>query len=266
LRSKIGKLRFGPQLLLVAMILIVTAASRAWADDCPLPGSEIDTDRPDTTNSSTTVPIGSFQLENGINVADWSDGTHFDGTTSRIRLGLFQCGEILIDLPDYSISPAEAGMTGFTGIAPAGKLELQGLPDGLQIAVVAGVGLPTGAHSNTGQSYKPYLQIPWSQDVVDDWSVHGMLTQTWVPGQRNDSLFEETLSLQRDIGEHIDAFVEYVGDYSNHQGPSQVLNFGGAWRFTDLQQIDFHAGFGFTREAPNKYIGIGYSFRLDRLF
>jgi hypothetical protein len=263
LRSTIGKLRRAPQLLVVAMLLIVAVGSRARAEDCPSPGSEIDTDRPDTTNSSTTVPIGSFQLENGINVADWSGGTRFDGTTSRIRLGIAHCGEILVDLPDYSISPAGAGVKGFTGIAPAGKAELQGLPGGLQIAVVAGISLPTGARSNNGQSYKPYLQIPWSQDLVDDWSLHGMLTQTWIPGQLSDSLFEETLSLQRDIGERLDAFVEYVGDYSNHQGPSQVLNFGGAWRFTDLQQIDFHAGFGFTKQAPNSYIGIGYSFRLD---
>jgi len=61
-----------------------------------------------------------------------------------------------------------------------------------------------------------------------------MLTQTWIPGQVSDRIFEETLSFQRDIGEQIDAFVEYVGDYPNHEGASQILNFGGAYRITNF--------------------------------
>jgi hypothetical protein len=39
-------------------------------------------------------------------------------------------------------------------------------------------------------------------------------------------------------GRSVDMFVEYVGDY-DHQRPSQVLDTGGAWRFTRTQQIDF---------------------------
>jgi hypothetical protein len=254
------------RLWILALLLAAGLGSRAWADSCPLPGDDIDTDRPDTTNSSTVVPVGSFQDENGINVADWTGGTRYDGTTSRLRLGIFDCAEVLIDLPDYSIAPRGTGVRGFTGIAPAAKHEFTGLPEGLQIALVAGVGLPTGGAGNSGHATKPYLQIPWSQDLVGDWSVHGMETQTWVPGQPSDSLFEQTLSLQRDIGDDGDAFVEYVGDYADHAAPSQILNFGGAYRFTKFQQIDFHAGFGFTRQSPKEYIGVGYSFRLDGLF
>jgi hypothetical protein len=248
-------------------ILIVGLEIRgAWAAGCPLPSSEIDTDRPDTTNSSAVVPVRSLQLENGINFADWPDGTRFDGTNSRVRLGVLDRTEVLVDLPNYSMSPRSADVRGFTGIAPAGKLELGNLPRGLQVSIVTGVGLPTGANGNFGQSYKPYLQVPRSQDIVGDWSLHGMLTQTWIPGQVSDRLFEETLSLQRDIGEQLDAFVEYVGDYPNREGASQTLNFGGAYRITNFQQFDFHAGFGFTRQSPTSFIGIGYSFRVNGLF
>jgi hypothetical protein len=253
-------------LLVTATLVVCTESGEAWADGCPVPTSEIDTDRPDTTNSSEVVPVGSLQVENGINVADWRDGTRFDGTNTRVRLGIFGCGEVLIDVPNYVASPRSAGIEGFTGVAPAAKLELEGLPDGLQASFVAGVGLPTGADRNSGRAYKPYVQMPWSQEIVGGWSVHGMLTQTWIPGQVSDRLFEGTLSLEREIGEHADSFIEYVGDYPNRQTASQVLNFGGAYRFTDVQQIDFHAGFGFTRQSPKSYVGFGYSFRVDRLF
>ena len=246
----------------VALIHCATAK----AEDCPTAASDIDTDRPDTTNSSETVPAGSFQLENGINLADWSDGTRVDGTNSRMRLGLVACGEVLVDLPSYSFSPKSGGVQGFTGLAPAAKWELQGLPEGLQVSVVAGAGLPTGPAGNGGDKTRPYLQIPWSQEIGGDFSLHGMLTQTWIPGAASDRLFEETLSLERELGESADMFVEYVGDYPRGAEASQVLNFGGAWRFTRLQQIDFHAGFGFNRSSPKSYLGLGYSLRFDNLF
>jgi hypothetical protein len=60
-------------------------------------------------------------------------------------------------------------------------------------------------------------------------------------------------------------FVEYVGDY-DHQRPSQLLDTGGAWRFTKTQQLDFHAGVGLNSSSVDHYFGLGYSFRLDDLF
>jgi hypothetical protein len=110
------------------------------------------------------------------------------------------------------------------------------------------------------------VQIPWSQEIIGDWSLHGMLTQTWIPGQVSDRIFEETLSLEREIDEHADAFIEYVGDYPNHEVASHILNFGGAYRFTNFQQIDFHTGFGFSRQSPTSFVGFGYFFRVDGLF
>ena len=241
-------------------------AAPARADGCPTAASDIDTDRPDTTNSSETVPAASLQLENGVNIANWSDGTRLDGTNSRLRLGLVDCGEVLVDLPNYSFSPRSAGVRGFTGVTPAAKWELQGLPDGLQVSLVAGAGLPTGAAANGGDRTKPYVQIPWSQEIGGDFSFHGMLTETFIPGAASDRLFEGTLSLERELGDAADAFVEYVGDYPRGQTASQVLNFGGAWRFAHTQQVDFHAGFGFNRQSPRSYFGLGYSFRVDGLF
>src|SRR5579862_6359605 len=89
----------------------------AKAQICPTAASDIDTDRPDTTNSSQTVPPGSLQLENGVNIADWSGGTRLDGTNSRVRLGLVDCAEVLVDVPNFSFSPGSAGVRGFSGFA-----------------------------------------------------------------------------------------------------------------------------------------------------
>src|SRR6202012_3036738 len=107
----------------VAALAVIGVAlfhgAAAKADGCPTAASEIDTDRPDTTNSSETVPAGSLQLENGINIADWPNGPRLDGTSRRIRLGLVDCGEVLVDLPDYRFSPKSGGVRGFTSFSRA---------------------------------------------------------------------------------------------------------------------------------------------------
>ena len=98
------------------------------------------------------------------------------------------------------------------------------------------------------------------------------LTLFWFPSESEHSvLFQPTLSLAREFGSS-DLFVEYVGEY-DHQPPAQLLDGGGAWRFTKTQQLDFHVGFGVNRSSAalngvpvDQYFGIGYSIRLDRLF
>src|SRR5271163_4331056 len=77
------------------------AVTGAAADTCPQPGSEIATDRPDVTNSSLVVPQGSFQQENGVNIAGRDGGQIFDGTNTRLRFGVAQCFEVLVDIPTY---------------------------------------------------------------------------------------------------------------------------------------------------------------------
>jgi hypothetical protein len=52
----------------------------------------------------------------------------------------------------------------------------------------------------------------------------------------------------------------------DHARPSQVLDAGGSWRVTRLQQIDFHVGFGLNSSSPDHFFGVGYSFRLDGVF
>ena len=64
------------------------ADTDARADSCPQPTDEIATDRPDVTNSSIVVPVGSLQNENGVNTSAQNGRQGVDGTNSRWRLGV----------------------------------------------------------------------------------------------------------------------------------------------------------------------------------
>ena len=254
-------------LLICVLLAIATGSScsRANAEGCPTNTDPIATDRPDVTNSSLVVPTGSLQAENGIDWTVHHGSDALDGTNTRLRLGIARCTEFVLDVPDYVEAFNGPEASGFSNVVVSFKRQLP-VPLGFDLSATAGLGFPSGSPKIERRGYQPYIQFPWSHPLVENWEVVGMFTVTWFP---NDSVrnltFEPTLSLQREFGSHGDVFMEYVAEY-DHQRPSQLLDGGGAWRFTKTQQLDFHVGFGLNRSTVDHYFGIGYSFRFDGLF
>jgi len=254
--------------ILCCALLLYAVAGRAsaasGADVCPTSADEIATDRPDVTNSSLVVPLGSLQAENGV---DWTvrhGSDSLDGTNTRLRLGVAHCTEFLIDIPNYFGALNGSQPSGFSDVVLSFKRQLP-VPFGFDLSATAGVGFPSGSNKISGPGYQPYIQFPWSHHITDGWGIEGMFTLFWFPSQsmRNPT-FESTIALERELGPFADMFVEYVGDY-DHQQPAQLVDSGGAWRFTQTQQLDFHVGFGLNRSTVDHYFGIGYSLRLDGL-
>jgi len=91
--------------ILLSLLLVAACESGAEvraAQDCPTSEDEIEVDRPDVTNSSVVVPVDSLQLEDGINLTRRSSSSILDGTNSRLRLGVAECLEVLLDVPDFN--------------------------------------------------------------------------------------------------------------------------------------------------------------------
>jgi hypothetical protein len=259
-------------LIWIAFVLAIGAfwpgiAKSMAAEDCPSAATDIATDRPDVTNSSVVVPHGSLQSESGVNWTARHGATVIDGPASRVRLGVAPCTELLLDLPNYFHPVRGPGASGSSDLAPAIKHQLGPLPWELQLSLAAGLDLPTGAVRISGPGYGGYIQVPWSKELGGGWSLSGMFTAFWFPGQpRTNPTLEPTFVVERQVGPRADVFMEYFADGPQHGIPSQAINSGGAYRLTSTQQIDFHAGFGLNRESPNHFFGLGYSVRLDGLF
>jgi len=247
------------------MSALTSGVCAAHAQDCPTSADEIATDRPDVTNSSLVVPTGSIQAENGV---DWSvrhGANALNASDTRLRAGIAHCTEFVIDIPSYFGSLNGSQPSGFSNIVVSFKRQLPA-PFGFDPSATAGIGFPSGSGDISGPGYQPYIQFPWSRAVTDDWAVTGMFTLTWYPSDltRNPT-FEPTFSLEREFGPATDLFIEYVGDYG-HQRPSQLVDGGGSWRFTETQQLDFHVGVGLISSTVDHYFGLGYSIRLDHLW
>ena len=259
-------MRFLRVAALIGTTLIGLGLSAAIAEECPQKESPIVTDRPDVTNSSLVVPQGSFQDENGIDFTQREGGHEFDGTNSRLRWGVTPCLEVLVDIPTYFAAANGSLNSGFTNVTPAIKWQISPVPGKIDLSATLGAGLPTGTKAVAGPGLQPYVQFPWSLNLTGGWSINGMLTNFLLPSDPTNKLStESTFALEREFGERAFLFVEYVGDYHVHGGPSYLINSGGGYRVTPTQQIDFHIGIGLNNNAPSYTFGIGYSFRVDGL-
>jgi len=245
------------------LVLAIASASPSIADTCTQRETDIVADRPDVTNSSIVVPVGSLQGENGVNLSQRRGAQAFDGSNSRIRLGITPCLEVLADLPNYVARTNGAANSGFTDVIPALKWQISPLPGKIDLSITAGAGF-AGATGISGPGTQPYLQFPWSWELDGGWSLSGMTTNFFQPADPiNKFTNQSTFVIEKEVGAHGNLFIEYVGNFQVHGGSAQMFNSGGAYRLSPTQQIDFHIAVGLNRHAPVYIIGLGYSFRLD---
>ena len=139
---------------------VIFGEGQAWAESCPTAKDDIDTDRPDVTNSAVVVPPGSLQFENGVNLSARDGGRGVDGTNTRARLGIVPCFELLVDLPSYVGNVRAPGNSGFTDVAPGIKWQISPIPGKFDLSFASGVALPTGALDIAGRGAQPYVQFP----------------------------------------------------------------------------------------------------------
>jgi len=147
------------------------------------------------------------------------------------------------------------------------KQQLGPLPGGFDLSVIIAISLPTGASRVSSHGYDPFIKFPWSKELRAGWSVGGMQSLFWnTEDHKRNGDWEPTFHREKEITKPWDAFPDYAGDFSQWGGSKQIAHFGTAYRITPRQQVDFHFGFGLSHAAPSRFFGVGYSFRIDKLW
>ena len=141
LRFACAPLTVGKDTIILATLLVYLATISAKADSCPSIKDEIVTDRPDITNSSIVIPSGSLQIENGVNLSMRDGDRSIDGTNTRLRFGIANCLEFLVDTPTYFANVRSPQNSGFSDVAPALKWQISPVPGKVDLSAVFGVAL-----------------------------------------------------------------------------------------------------------------------------
>ena len=120
------------------------------------------TDRPDFTESSSTVGSGVFQLEGGITYADLRGGTEVT-TVGEIlaRWGVAEKLELRFVLPTYSFERGSASdASGFLSSGIGLKYDLlpgggDGFIGGMEAALIASTTVPAGTADYASSKWQP---------------------------------------------------------------------------------------------------------------
>jgi hypothetical protein len=263
-----------PLILIAALALILLGSLKAEALEKT---DDIDTNRPSFMDSPIVVPRASIQLENGT-LFQWfhRNVQQFDIPETEVRVGLSKKTEFQAFIPNYNLvrflghdssqvaDIAEIGVKEQLGpILPDAK-NVPGYLRNYNLAVILGVTPPTGSPQISGTGTGGTLRFPWSKSIGKNYCIAGMQSLLLLNGGRTLQ-YQPDVLFGRNIGTRGFIFAEYGGFLTEGNGISNIAHFGGVRKLTRHQQVDMQFGFGLNNKAPIAFVGVGYSFRFDKL-
>ena len=257
------------------LLIFIASASFADADTGPLGFGDqgfhekLLSDRPDFTESVSTIDMGHLQVESGYTYTENNIESSHLFPELLARIGLAENFELRLGWPGYILgTESDGGQTrNFKGTVESSVGFKQRLTTGQKIdfSYIAEIGLPTGRDGIGTENVEPQLKLLWVTDLSEDLSLGGNINLSSVKPEE-DRYFESAASLT--IGfpliENLGGYVEYFGYYGweNEYNDTHYINGGVTCEITPDLQLDFRVGSGITSESDDLFSGIGLVFRL----
>ncbi len=262
--------------------------------------AQIETDRPDFTESPNVVPKGALQIETGFILENDVDlitypfpGTAIEEHTFRnitlnttlFRYGLLENLELRFnyalqssalhqygiieqgqvwpspaELPDSAFDPLRGFSTSFIGF----KTNLY-KNEKLSIGFLGHLYIPELASGDfskvSGQKIAPEFLIPLTYAISDRFGVAVQYGLTW-DGVTPNPTTSYTLALGYGITDKLSFYVEPYGFLTNNGDELHLINGGFTYLITDDFQVDITGGLGLNDAAPDNFFNCGASFIL----
>ena len=229
------------------------------------------TDRPDFTESASTVAPGRFQFELGYTFTRAGDENRHNFGELLARIGILSWLEGRLGINSFSVlrDPA-ADREGLEDLTLAFKSILYRKPEESsaavpQVALLFGLDLPTGDEEFGSNEVQPGAKTAAEWDLCDRFVLATNLG--WAYLRSDGERFHQgvgSLVLGYSISEPLSAYFEWYGLFPENRGggSNHYLNTGLAWRLGPNLQLDWRIGLGLQDLDPNWFTGVGLSFRL----
>jgi hypothetical protein len=236
---------------------------------------DMETDRPDVTESAYTVEAGHFQVESDLfkQVRVKAGGVQSIQTAYNVgnyKLGLTPKMDIQLVVPTYVINTTRDVATqaitdkasGFDDVTLRLKYNVWGGSGGKSaLAVLPFVSLPTSSFASNG--VQGGITFPFALAVTEQTSFGAQATISFVKEDNNryytNMLYSFTFG--HPLLKQLDGFVEGVATYSPYSKTTDTYANGGLI-FSANSNLNIDAGlnYGLNKSAGNIYF-IGFSFR-----
>jgi hypothetical protein len=254
-------------LVVSAALLAPLAASAASAQS----SDPLVSDRPDFTESASTVARGRLQVEAGYTLAREGEATSHALGELLLRVGVRSSLELRLGVGSYNLLESTSGDGhGFADVFLGAKLKFLDAPRGSHslrpsVAVLFGTMLPTGAEGFGGDGARPEVKLAVGWDLSDTFALGSNLNLASISedGQRF-SQFSGSISLGVALTRRLGSYVEFFGfSRRDADGPEvSFLNGGLTFMANENLQLDGRLGVGFDEMEPNYFFGLGFAWRL----
>jgi hypothetical protein len=252
----------------------------------PTPSNQLrdmDTDRPNVTNTPHTIDAGHLQVETGFEDYNFYHRSHFRSDDLAVgefnfRLGVLNQLELNAVVDAFEIgrdhdygTGKSAHHDGFGDTVLGGKLNLWGDDGGDEVwttalAIQPQFKIPTAAHDVGNGKFEFAVGFPFLVNLPAGFHL-GL--QTGVSDERNDANsgyvtgWQNSISLDRNVIGKLDVYVEYASEVTTekHSQPVQAFDVGYVYPLTDNIVLDTGLSFGLNKASDNVEVLAGISAR-----
>lgn len=239
-------------LILLSIVSLVTQA-------------QINTDRPDQTESSSTVPISAFQLESGI-LLSYEESTmkkkrQFLLPTNLLRFGITNWLELRlvnqIELLKFNNDEFE----GFSDIEVGTKIQLLKKENiNAEIALLSHLTIPTGSKFISNEQFGNINKLCISHEINQFLGISYNLGYNYFGIGLGD--FTYSLAFGVSINDKAGVYIESYGEVANMNAFINNFDAGFTYLIKDNLQLDLSFGLGVNQKM--NYFSIGCSWLAER--
>ena len=241
----------------------------AFSQDVP----ELITDRPDRTESATSVPAGLLQIETGLEflnetLNDESELSEITIAGTLLRYGLIENLELRLAgaflSQELRTISEDSKNEGLSDLMVGAKYEFinahETIPD---LAILFSLFLPIGAEKLTSSDVEPNAVLSLSKSATNYLDI-GCNIGIHYNSSDQKSLYFYTLAAGFGITEEFGAFTEIFSEILSNSSPFYSINAGFTYLLLNNLQLDISGGNGFFNSLEVWYFGAGFSIRIPR--
>lgn len=258
------------RILALALTGLLSAAAAFAQEGWSGLDSSLTTDRPDFTESTSTIPRGHFQIEGGttLNRVEDADSTSFGELL--VRIGMGDAWELRLGAGSYSrVETPDDTVSGLDD--PTVGVKIRFTEDAEQLApgqpaasLILLTSVPEGDEELTADAWVPQSKLALGWSLTERFSLSSNLIYTYAvdAGERFHQL-GASLSGGLSVTDRVGAYLEWFGfSEETEDGPStHYVNGGVTYLIHSDLQVDARVGTGLNDADPDWFVGIGGGIR-----
>jgi hypothetical protein len=225
------------------------------------------TDRPDQTESSSTVEQGSLQIESGFLIAYAEDSIwsicHLQTPSILFRFGISKGIElrVLSQFESLKNQNTTTEISGISDLEIGTKIQIyKRESSNTEVAFLSHLRMPTGSNGLTTGKYGSINKLSISHALGEDYGLGYNVGYNYFGFGKG--IITYSIALSYKISEKAGIYIEPYGDFLNIEEHFANIDAGMTYLIKDNMQLDFSFGTGLNYSM--NYMAIGFSWKIKK--